>query len=95
MKSDEFSDTTEIPRVPPQPTTIPKEPKEPMPAEYRAWLYGTIAGFAAFAGIVIGVSALITSSDKVSDTSKADQVEACATIEDSNAAFLCVEQVDD
>lgn len=85
-------ETTEIPTVPPTPTKIPRQPMEP---ETRAWFIGTVAGMTLFAGMVVGVCALITGSDRADARSKAQQVEACAEIQEPNAAFLCVEQVDD
>lgn len=84
--------TTEIPRVPPQPTKIPRQPMAP---ETRSWLYGTVAVEVLFVALIWGVAFLMTNSDTIHDKEKSEQVVACSKIQEPNAAFLCVEQVDD
>lgn len=72
-----------------------KKEKESMPAEYRAWLYGSLAAIAGVVVFSLGLGAIVKNGDNVQEQEKSEQVRACSSIREPNAAFLCVEQVDD
>lgn len=70
------------------------EGREPMPAEYRAWLYGSIVAILAFATMVIGVATVSAKSDEIDRLQKTKQVQACTDIEEGTAAYACVVELD-